>query len=96
MVVDLVLIGYEQLWYMDTLEIIIVVPILLMYIGGIFVTPIIYYYETKILSDEQHNDDSVHTCISMIDIRNVASLLHCRYLHVYWGLFMLHVSTLQS
>ena len=47
MVVDLVLIGYEQLWYMDTLEIIIVVPILLMYIGGIFVTPIIYYYETQ-------------------------------------------------
>ena len=51
---------------MDTLEIIIVVPVLLMYIGGIFVTPIIYYYETKLPSDEQQHDDSVHVYQSLI------------------------------
>ena len=63
MVVDLVLLRISlsmNSYGMDTLEIIIVVLVLLMYIGGIFVTPIIYYYETKIPSDEQHNDDSVY------------------------------------
>ena len=63
MVVDLVFLRISlamNSYGMDTLEIIIVVLVLLMYIGGIFVTPIIYYYETKIPSDEQHNDDSVY------------------------------------